>query len=149
MNRAASPGPKRPRAIGCATAALATVAAVGGLADPGKDYAARCAACHDKPADAKTPGVEALKRMNSTRVRHAVVQRNMRQHVQGLDRFGVEALPGVLAVDDLVIVPSGYGMFGQMPGNVLLVFELGARGSGPGDGEASSADADASPRAGT
>jgi len=32
--------------------------------------------------------------------------------------------PGVLAIDDLVIVPSGYGMFGQVPGNVLLVFEL-------------------------
>lgn len=32
--------------------------------------------------------------------------------------------PGIVAVDDLVIVPSGYGMFGQMPGNVLLVFEI-------------------------
>ena len=32
--------------------------------------------------------------------------------------------PGVVAVDHLVFVTSGYGMFGQMPGNVLLVFEL-------------------------
>ena len=32
--------------------------------------------------------------------------------------------PGIVAVDDLVIVPSGYGMFGQMPGNALLVFAL-------------------------
>ena len=32
--------------------------------------------------------------------------------------------PGIVAVDNLVIVPSGYGMFGQMPGNVLLVFEI-------------------------
>ncbi len=34
--------------------------------------------------------------------------------------------PGIVAVDDLVIIPSGYGMFGQMPGNALLVFALAA-----------------------
>ena len=39
--------------------------------------------------------------------------------------------PGVLAVDNLVIVPSGYGMFGQMPGNVLLVFELNTEAGAP------------------
>ncbi|MCE2425776.1 MAG: hypothetical protein J4F45_11890 [Pseudomonadales bacterium] len=42
--------------------------------------------------------------------------------------------PGVLAVDDLVVVPSGYGMFGQMPGNVLLVFELAPAAAGGGAG---------------
>ena len=53
--------------------------------------------------------------------------------VNGIDAHGGAIdNPGVLAVDDLVIVPSGYGMFGQMPGNVLLVFELARAASDGG-----------------
>ena len=45
--------------------------------------------------------------------------------VNGIDAHGgaIDS-PGIVAADNLVIVPSGYGMFGQMPGNVLLVFEI-------------------------
>ena len=116
-------------------------------ADPAQHYAARCAACHNTPVDPKIPAVDALKRMNSTRVSHALspatemsdsivaiargrldpmaLPRYSFQSVNGIDGHGGAIdNPGVLAVDDLVFVTSGYGMFGQMPGNVLLVFEL-------------------------
>jgi polyvinyl alcohol dehydrogenase (cytochrome) len=33
---------------------------------------------------------------------------------------------GVQLADDMLIVQSGYGMFGQMPGNALLAFRLEA-----------------------
>ena len=46
--------------------------------------------------------------------------------VNGLQgRGGAIDSPGVVAVDDQLIVPSGYNMFGQLPGNMLLVFALG------------------------
>ena len=32
-------------------------------------------------------------------------------------------IPASWPAGDQLIVPSGYDMFGQMPGNVLLVFE--------------------------
>ena len=32
--------------------------------------------------------------------------------------------PAPVAVDGMLFVNSGYGMFGQMPGNVLLAFEV-------------------------
>lgn len=45
--------------------------------------------------------------------------------VNGIDGHGGAIdNSGVIAVDDLVIAVSGYGMFGQMPGNVMLVFQL-------------------------
>ena len=43
---------------------------------------------------------------------------------------GVEAHGGAIdsagtqVVDDMLFVQSGYGMFGQMPGNVLLAYRL-------------------------
>ena len=45
--------------------------------------------------------------------------------VNGIDAHGgaIDS-PGIVAADNLVIVPTGYGMFGQMPGNVLPVFEI-------------------------
>ena len=47
------------------------------------------------------------------------------QTVNGIDGHGgaIDS-PGIVAIDDLVLVPSGYDMFGQMPGNVLLVFQV-------------------------
>ena len=228
-----------PRPLGTAIALALFLGSTAAWANP-EHYAARCAACHDTPPDGKTPAVDAVKRMNGVRVRHALTRGNMHQHVEDLSRSQVEALidhvvgdqatlipdsaycgaiaaiapkiarwgyderntrwqrdtsihagtpwpdcrfhfafsaavsiagnvvlagaldgrvfafdrrdgairwefatkrsfetvngidghggaidnPGVLAVDDLVLVTSGYGMFGQMPGNVLLVFEL-------------------------
>ena len=82
------------------------LAAAGALADPAEDYASRCAACHDKPADAKTPAVAAIKRMNTTRVRHALTQGNMRQHVQGLNGGQLEALVSHLVGDQQALIPD-------------------------------------------
>ena len=45
--------------------------------------------------------------------------------VNGIDGHGGAIdNPGVVIAGDQLIVLSGYGMFGQMPGNVMLVFEL-------------------------
>lgn len=45
--------------------------------------------------------------------------------VNGIDSHGGAIdNPGVVVAGDQLIVLSGYGMFGQMPGNVMLVFEL-------------------------
>jgi len=88
-------------------------AAVVASADPAEHYAAHCGACHDTPPDDKTPAGWQFATKWSF------------ETVNGIDGHGGAIdNPGVLAVDDLVFVTSGYGMFGQMPGNVLLVFEL-------------------------
>lgn len=47
------------------------------------------------------------------------------ESVNGIDSHGGAIdNPGVVLAGDQLIVLSGYGMFGQMPGNVMLVFEL-------------------------
>jgi polyvinyl alcohol dehydrogenase (cytochrome) len=48
----------------CVTAATASAQPVSGEAV----YKRRCAACHDKPADGRTPGVNTLQAMTSTRI---------------------------------------------------------------------------------
>ena len=53
-------------------------------ADPVTHYKERCAACHDQPADAKTPTTDALRRLNALRIRHAVLRGKMRQYTEGL-----------------------------------------------------------------
>lgn len=48
--------------------------------------------------------------------------------VNGVEAHGGSIdVAGVQAVGRMVYVQSGYGMFGQLPGNVLLAFELSAR----------------------
>ena len=61
---------------------------------------------------------------------------DQRLTVNGIDGHGgaIDS-PGIVAADDLVIVPSGYGMFGQMPGNVLLVFEIAETSLPTGSGD--------------
>ena len=75
-------------------------------ANPAEHYAARCAACHDTPPDDKTPAVDAVKRMNSARVRHALTRGNMQQHVEGLSRPQVEALIDHLIGDQATLIPD-------------------------------------------
>ena len=82
----------------------ASVGAVSVLGGPAEDYAARCAACHDSPPDQKTPALTALKRMNTTRVRHALTQGNMRPHAEGLGRAEIEALIDHLVGDHAALV---------------------------------------------
>ncbi|MDE0421657.1 MAG: PQQ-binding-like beta-propeller repeat protein [Gammaproteobacteria bacterium] len=75
-------------------------------ANPEEHYAARCAACHDAPADSKTPALAALKRMNSMRVRHALTRGNMRPHVEGLGRGQISALVDHLVGDQAALIPA-------------------------------------------
>lgn len=77
------------------------------VADPEEHYAARCAACHDTPPDDKTPAVDAIKRMNSARVSHALARGNMRQHVEGLSRPEILALVNHLVGDQASLIPDG------------------------------------------
>ncbi|MEQ9561402.1 MAG: hypothetical protein RLN69_02695, partial [Woeseiaceae bacterium] len=42
---------------------------------------------------------------------------------------GAIDLSGVVVDGDRLFISSGYGMFGQMPGNVLLAYELAMRES--------------------
>ena len=85
--------------------ALAT-AASGAAADPAEHYRARCAACHDQPPDAKTPTTESLRRMNSLRVRHAVLRGKMRQYTEGLSRSERGALAEHLVSDQESLIPE-------------------------------------------
>ena len=49
------------------------------------DYRSRCAACHDKPIDARTPGLANLRQMNWIRVSHAVTRGPMSEHARERD----------------------------------------------------------------
>lgn len=96
--------PPRPLRVAIALAlCLGTTAA---WATPAEHYAVRCAAYHDTPPDDKTPAVDAVKRMNSVRVRHALTWGNMRQHVEGLSRPQVEALVDHLVSDQATLIPD-------------------------------------------
>jgi len=86
--------------------ALALLLGSAAWASPAEHYAVRCAACHDMPPDDKTPAVDAVKRMNSVRVRHALTRGNMRQHVEGLSRPQVEALIDHLVGDQATLIPD-------------------------------------------
>ena len=44
-------------------------------------------------------------------------------------RGGSMSGPGPAVADGYVVVNSGYGLYNHMPGNLLLVFEVGARGT--------------------
>ena len=94
--------PLRPLAVGLVLCLGSTAA----WANPAEHYALRCAACHDTPPDDKTPAVDAVKRMNAVRVRHALTRGNMRQHVEGLSRPQVEALVDHLVSDQATLIPD-------------------------------------------
>jgi hypothetical protein len=55
------------------------------LAAAQDDYRSRCAACHDKPIDARTPGLANLRQMNWIRVSHAVTRGPMSEHAHERD----------------------------------------------------------------
>ena len=86
---------------------LALVGTVGiASADPATHFNQRCAACHDRPADAKTPDSLAIGRMNNLRVRHAVLRGPMRQYTEGLSRDEVVALAQHLSGDQENLIPE-------------------------------------------
>lgn len=96
---------RRRAAQGVATTLTCLVAAWA-HADAATDYAERCATCHTDPVDAKTPSIDALKRMNVTRVSHAVTRGSMQVHVQGLGRGRVRALVAYLVGDQQSLIPE-------------------------------------------
>ena len=87
------------------SAALVGTAGVAS-ADPATHFNQRCAACHDQPADAKTPDSLAIRRMNNLRVRHAVLRGPMRQYTEGLSRDDVVALAQHLSGDQENLIPE-------------------------------------------
>ena len=48
----------------------------------------------------------------------------------GTGRGGAIDGPGPVVADGILFVNSGYGLFGQMPGNLLLAFDVGDAGAG-------------------
>lgn len=92
--------------LGRALALTLVLGSAAAWANPAEHYAARCAVCHNTPPDDKTPAVDAVKRMNIVRVRHALTRGNMRQHVEELSRAQVEALIDHLVGDQATLIPD-------------------------------------------
>ena len=96
-------------ALGCL--GFAGAAAAG----PAEDYAKHCASCHDKPADAKTPATDAIRRMSDVRLRHTLEQGKMRQYAAALPRRAVRALAAYLAADQHERMPERAYCEGETP----------------------------------
>ena len=89
---------------------LALLLAANGVAeeapakDPAQNYKQWCAVCHDAPPDAKTPSIDAIRRMSPTRIRHALVRGAMREYVGFMDLPEVLALAAHLASDQATLM---------------------------------------------
>ena len=88
-------------ALAVAFAAVATAAAT-----PEDHYKQWCAVCHDEPPDAKTPHIDAIRRMSGTRVRHALLRGPMAQYVGDMSRGQVQALAAHLARNQEALMPE-------------------------------------------
>ena len=89
--------------------ALLAVALVGGnafAATPAEHYQQWCAVCHDKPPDAKTPHIDAIRRMSQVRIRHALLLGQMAQYIGEMTRREVMALADHLAEDQQARMPK-------------------------------------------
>ena len=71
---------------------------------PAEHYKQWCAVCHDTPPDAKTPSIDAIRRMSPTRIRHALVQGAMVEYVGFMERPEVLALAAHLASDQAALM---------------------------------------------
>jgi polyvinyl alcohol dehydrogenase (cytochrome) len=76
----------------CGAASLASAQAVSGEAV----YTRRCAACHDKPADGRTPSVDTLEAMTATRILRALDFGAMMTIAYQLNRAERDAVAGFL-----------------------------------------------------
>ncbi len=104
---------------------LLGLAAADSAAGPAENYAKHCAACHDKPADVKTPDTETIRRMNGVRLRHSLERGKMRQHASAMRRGEVRALAEYLAADQHDRMPQSAFCPGKTPVNEV---ELGRWG---------------------
>ena len=95
--------------------AMLGLAAAHIAAGPSENYAKHCAACHDKPADAKTPDTDAIRRMNSVRLRHSLERGKMRQHASAMRRGEVRALADYLAAGQQDRMPQSAFCPGNTP----------------------------------
>ena len=91
-------------------ARLGAVAALFGAsataATPAEHYEQWCAVCHEQPPDAKTPHVDAIRRMSGVRIRHALTRGQMAQYTGDLSRREVLALAEHLAKDQEALMPQ-------------------------------------------
>ena len=74
-------------------------------ATPSEHYAQWCAVCHDEPPDAKTPHIDAIRRMSGVRIRHALLRGQMAQYVGDMSRGQVGNLADYLARDQETLMP--------------------------------------------
>ena len=75
-------------------------------ATPAEHYTQWCAVCHDTPPDAKTPHVDAIRRMSQVRIRHALTRGQMAQYIGDMTRREALALADHLAEDQEAAMPS-------------------------------------------
>ena len=77
------------------------------IAGPEDLYNERCAVCHDKPADAKTPSRTAIESMGETRIRYSLASGRMAIHMDGLSEDIVDDMARYLSkLDEQSIDPS-------------------------------------------
>ena len=75
-------------------------------ATPAEHYEQWCSVCHDQPPDAKTPHVDAIRRMSGVRIRHALTRGQMVQYTGEMSRREVLALADHLAKDQEALMPQ-------------------------------------------
>ena len=92
--------------LACFAAIAALLAGVAHAATPAEHYKQWCAVCHDQPPDAKTPHVDAIRRMSGVRIRHAVTRGAMVQYIGDMSRREVAALAEYLASDQEALMPE-------------------------------------------
>ena len=94
-------------ALALSLAALgAGSAAAPAPATPNEHYEQWCAVCHNEPPDAKTPHIDAIRRMSRVRIRHALFRGPMAQYIGDMSRGQVRALADHLAADQESLMPA-------------------------------------------
>ena len=86
--------------------AIALATGASAAATPEEHYKQWCAVCHDEPPDAKTPHIDAIRRMSGIRVRHALLRGPMAQYIGDMSRGQVQALAEHLARDQESLMPQ-------------------------------------------
>ena len=111
------------RAICFSFAALAASALF--AATPAEHYKQWCAVCHDKPPDAKTPALAAIRRMNDMRIRHALTRGPMREYTGDMTTREAIALAGYLARDQEALIPESAYCAGDATASVARIDRWG------------------------
>ena len=107
--------------VACFLFSIATSA----LGDAAAEYKARCAVCHDSPADLKTPNREAMGSLGMPRIRSAMLVGAMSIHAQGLSREQVQQLAEYLNTVETSGVEAGNECANKAISSEVLVSHWG------------------------